>query len=1197
MLARVAAFELRYQLRSPLFFVGFAIFFLFGFATVASSFLHVVTGDVHVNSPYAILRTLTLMSVLALFVVTAFVANVVVRDQETRFASLLFATPLRKRDYLFGRFVGAMLVALLLLASVPLAIMIGSLMPWVDPQKVGPFAAAPYLYALLLLGLPTLLVSGAVFFALAALTRSMMWTYVGAVAFLVLYLAVPAFVTDPVYDRFTALLDPFGIGALDLVTKYWTSAERNSLLPPLTGVLLENRLVWLAVAGVMLALSYALFRFEARDAHRRKAPAESLEQAAPRPLPRQLPQRRARSAFAAVTLFEMRSVLRSPAFYLLLVIGALGTLPALQERALVYTTPLLPVTRSMIEGLQGSFTLIPFVIALYYAGELVWRERERRMHVIVDATVAPNWVFVLPKILALGAVLTGTLVAAVAFAMVFQLAHGYWQLEPLHYLLWFLLPQTISAWQLAVLAVCIQSLVPHKTVGWAVMLLLIVASITLPGMGFEHGLYRFGYAPPIPLSDMDGMARFWIARTWFEVYWSAFATMLGALAVLLWRRGTTTRLASRLALAVSGLRGAPGGVLAVAAAVWIGSGAFIYYNTNVLNDYSGHTVLGRERLLAHYEKALLPYESVPQPTIVAVKLDVQLYPRLARADTAGSYVIENRSREPISVLHVRWADPLRLLALDVEPATLEKDYKNLNYRIYRLATPLLPGGRRTLRFTTRLEELGFPNGQPLTKIVENGTFLNNIDITPQLGMSRQPYLLTDSSVRRRNGLPAELHLPKLEDAGAAAYNYARHDSGFVNAEISVTTDADQTPVAPGFTVSDTMSDGRRTVVTRTEAPVMHFFSIQSARYTIARDVWTGRDGRKVDLAVYHHPGHDHDIARILTAMKSSLDVFSERFGPYPFAQARVVECPAYTPGAQSYPGTIAAGEVLAFIQDFDDRQADQSIDLVTYGIVAHELAHQWWFHQVIGADEQGVTLLSEGFAQYSALLVMERVYGREQIRRFLKYELDRYLRLRALETAEELPLARVENQVYIHYNKASLVMYWLKESLGEEVVDRTLRRFLAMHAFKGAPYPSTTDFLALLREEAGTGHEEEIQDLFERITLYDMKAHDAVARRRADGRYEVRFTVEGRKFYADGKGTQTEAPLNEPFDVGAFTVEPGKPGYGRDSVLKIERVVLRTGTQTLTLVVDQAPRVVGVDPFNERINRSSDDNLTVVNLK
>jgi ABC-type transport system involved in multi-copper enzyme maturation permease subunit len=1198
MLARITAFELRYQIRSPLFLISFALFFLLTFTLVANSQASalIAPGNLNLNSPYVLLQILAAMSRLAIFIVTAFVAGVVIRDQETGFATILYATPVRKSDYVIGRFAGAMVVAVLVFTAVPLAVITGCAMPWVDAEKIGPFAPAQYLYAVLLYGLPVLLFLGAGLFAIATATRSMMGTYLGAVGFLVLYITSMNLLREPAYDSITALLDPFGVAAARVATKYWTVAERNSQLPPLQGALLANRLLWLGVAGVLFAAAYALFRFEARGAsvHRATPAPRSEGEVSPAvATPRSPGRRNPWAAFGALARFEVRTVLRSPAFFVLLLLGVLLTYAILLGVTTQGDVHYLPVTRMVVQGLQVGFGLFPLIIAVYYSGELVWRDRDRRIHEIVDASPVPGWTILLPKVMAVTVVLCATLAVGVLTGMLVQLAHGYREPETLHYFQWFLLPESVALCQIAVLSVCVQSLVPYKAVGWAVMLLYIVISDTLASFGFEHGLYHFAYTAPVPLSDMNGMGHFWIARAWYELYWSAFAALLLLLSLLLLRRGAETRLQPRLALAWQRLRGGPVVVAAVAALTWLGSGVFIYYNTNVLNDYAHSTALSWEHRTADYEKTLLRYEAVPQPRIIAVQLAVQLYPRQARADTTGSYVIENRTSDPISQLHLRWDGRLRMLELDVGPAALEKDYPALFYRIYRLATPLAPGERRTVRFRTRLEERGFPNGMPFTRIVENGTFINDNEISPSIGMSRSG-LLTDRSQRRRNGLPVELRPAKLEDGGAAAFQYLRHDSDWVNAELSVTTDADQTPIAPGYTVSDEVRNGRRTLVTQTEAPIMHFFSIQSARYAIARDVWTGRDGRKVDLAVYYHPAHTYNVARILKAMRTSLDVYSERFGPYQFRQLRILEFPAYAQFAQSFAGTVPFSEGIGFIQTFDDSAAD-SIDEVTW-VTAHEIAHQWWAHQVIGADKQGDTMLSETFAQYSALLVMEQLHGREQIRRFLKYNLDTYLRSRGNEAVEELPLERVENQPYIHYNKGALVMYWLKEAVGEDALHGALRALLAKYAFQPAPYPSTTDFLTLLKQQA-PGHDQLIEDLFARITVYDMKAHDAIAHRRADGHFEVRFTVVGRKLYADGRGKDKEVPLDESFDVGAFTVEPGKPGYGRSSVLKLERVAVKSGVQTVTLVLDRLPKVVGIDPFNERVDRDSNDNLTGVKLE
>ena len=130
-----------------------------------------------------------------------------------------------------------------------------------------------------------------------------------------------------------------------------------------------------------------------------------------------------------------------------------------------------------------------------------------------------------------------------------------------------------------------------------------------------------------------------------------------------------------------------------------------------------------------------------------------------------------------------------------------------------------------------------------------------------------------------------------------------------------------------------------------------------------------------------------------------------------------------------------------------------------------------------------MTVIVETLAQYSALMVMEREYGRDKMRRFLRYELDQYLSGRGGELIEELPLAYSENQAYIHYQKGSLVMYALKEAIGEDAVNLALRNFLAKFAYGDGPFPTTLDLIAEIRAVAPDDQQDLITDLFEKITL------------------------------------------------------------------------------------------------------------------
>ena len=1193
MFRKIAGFELRYQLKSPVFWVVATIFFLLTFGAATIDQIRIGGGgNIHKNAPFAIAQTHLILSIFYMFVTTAFVANVVVRDDETGFGPILRSTRVRKFDYLYGRFTGAFLAAAISFLAVPLAIFIGSFMPWVDPERLGPNDLHAYLFAYFALALPSILLTSSLFFALATITRSMMWTYVGVVAFMVLWIIANIALDKPEFEKIAAYWEPMGTAAYGLATKYWTASERNGVVPPLAGALLFNRVFAVVLSAGFLVGAYSLFRFQSADLSGqrkvktgKKAEADAAPVLTSGPLPKPKFDRATAWAQLVVrTRLDMGQVFKSPAYFVLLFLGLANAMGALwfATDAGRYGGVIYPVTRVLLSPLMGSFSLIPMIIAIYYSGELVWREREKKTHEIIDATPVPDWAFVAPKTLAISLVLVSTLLVSVLAAIISQVFHGYFNLELDKYLIWYVLPQAVDWILLAVLAVFLQAISPHKFIGWGLMVIYLITTITFVNLGFESKLYNYGSTTETPFSDMNGLGKFWIGAWWLRAYWTAFAVVLLVLAYGLWRRGTESRLLPRLRRLPLRLTGGAGVLMGAALVAFVGIGAFVYMNTNVWNDY--RTRIDNEKWQADYEKTLLPFETTPQPKIVAMTLDVDLKPHAPSLETKGSYIIENKTAAPLKEIHVRFDRDLAVKGLSIEGARPKKTFERFNYRIFAFDTPMAPGERRKMSFITLRSERGFPNSDQESRVVDNGTFVNNLEIAPILGMARDG-LLQDRAKRRKYGLPPERRMAKLGDVASRQFNGLRKDADFITSDITVTTEADQTPIAPGYKVSDMVANGRRKARFVTEAPIMPFVSIQSARYQVAQETYKG-----VQLAVYYDAQHPWNIDRMKTAMKRSLDYMGTNFSPYQFRQLRFQEFPDYAQFAQSFANTIPWSEGMFFISDYRD---PTKIDMVTY-VGAHEIGHQWWAHQVIGADQQGGAMLSETFAQYSALMVMKHTYGEPQIRKFLKFELDSYLRARGGDVIDEQPLYKVENQPYVYYRKGSLVMYRLQSELGEETVNRALRKLIADHAFKGAPYPITTDFLTALRAEAPADKQALITDLFEKITLYDLKTKSAVVKKREDGKFEVTLTVDAQKKYADGKGKETNAALNETMDIGLFTAKPGDKGFDAADVVAYERRPVRSGVQTFTFVTAKAPKFAGIDPYNTVIDRNGDDNTVAV---
>jgi ABC-2 type transport system permease protein len=442
--------------------------------------------------------------------------------------------------------------------------------------------------------------------------------------------------------------------------------------------------------------------------------------------------------------------------------------------------------------------------------------------------------------------------------------------------------------------------------------------------------------------------------------------------------------------------------------------------------------------------------------------------------------------------------------------------------------------------------------------------------------------LLDNNRRRRYELPPAERAAKIDDE-------SQWDVGLVTRmrvsyEAIVSTSSNQIAVTPGYLEREWEEDGRRYFHYKMDEPIWPFVSFLSADYEMKSDKWND-----VDLEVYYK--HEQNVDRMLEASKKSLDYFTTNFSPYQYRQYRIFEFPRQRGAfAQSFPNTIPFSEAIGFVADIRDPEA---IDYVFY-VTAHEFAHQWWGHQVVGANVQGAAVLTETLAQYSALMVMEKEYGAAHMQRFLKYELDNYLNSRGAEVLEELPLMLVENQGYIHYRKGSLVLYALKDYLGEDTVNLILREFIADWGFKAPPYPTTRHLLAKIRENAPQEYQDIITDLFEKIVLYDLRAEDSHYTELPDGRFEVTINTAAIKFEADGKGEETEVAMNALIDIAVLGEEDEETKV--PEILHIEKRRVDSENQTFVFIVDSRPVSVGIDPLNKLIDRNPDDNTKNVDV-
>ncbi len=1189
MFLQIALFEIRFWLRSWmvwifLFIIGLLIF---GAASTDHVQIGAALSNTYRNAPFVIQNFYSLIGLFTLLMSTAFVNSAAIRDFSQNTYQLIFTTPLRKVDFLLGRFAGATLISVIPMLGVSLGILLAKYMPWVDPERWERVSWAAHLNGILVFALPNTFFMAAVLFAVAVLARNEIVSFVAALILLTGYGVAGYVLQDIQHEQIAALLDPFGIRAFDLVTRYWTVAEKNSVSVGFTGLLLWNRLLWMGIGCVVFAVAYSRFSFAERST--KPKPVEADAEEAIKPVAIALPRPQLHDApwakFAGSFKIHFLGMARSTFFIVIAVASLLNCIPSIMLSATEgYGNQTLPVTYWILDLIRGSLYLFVVIVITYYAGVLVWKDRDERMDEIADSTPAPEWMSYASRLLTLMIMVMLMQTAALLGGIAVQTWHGYHRYQLGLYLHELLLRDASAFLFLSVLAFFIHVLSPNKYIGYFFYIAFLAGNaFAWQPLNVATNLVQFSSRPNVVHSDMFGDAPYRAAWNWYTLYWVFFCGLLAILTVMFWPRGKQDRWIGRRLNAAQRFHGGWISASLLCLLAFVSTGGWIWYNTAIINRLVGPKT--QQRLQAEYEKSYKQYEKIPAPRVRSVKYAIDVYPEARNIVMRGEQVIQNPFPQPIHEIHFT-VDPNYVTEVDIPGASLSKDDQKLYYRIYKFDSPLQPNESRTMHFTVKSKNRGFENDVSTVELVQNGTFFNN-QIGPVIGYDAQRQL-TDPNDRKKYGLKEIDLMPLLERncTDNCRDTYLGGHSDWVDVQTIISTSADQLAIAPGSLLREWQENGRRYFEYKLDHESMNFYSFLSARYEVAREEWNG-----IKLEVYYDKQHPWNVPRMMNSLKKSLDYYRKNFGPYYHKEARIIEFPRVGTFAQAFPGTMPYSEAIGFIANINK---PDDIDFVFY-VVAHEMGHQWWAHQVIGANMEGATMLSESLAQYSALMVMEKEYGRDTMRKFLKYEMDNYLRSRGSERLKERPLIIVEaNQGYIHYRKASVVLYYLKEMIGEEAVNRALRKVIQQYAYAQPPYPTSHALVDALQEQTPPELQYLIKDLFEDITIFSNRTLDATAQKRADGKYDVTIKVEAHKYKADPKGNETEVPVNDYIDIGAFA-EPGKNKKYGDTLYR-QRVHITQKDSDFTFVTDSLPNKAGIDPFALLIDRIPDDNTKSVTL-
>jgi ABC-2 type transport system permease protein len=1213
MFSTIFKYELKYWFKKPSFYI-YAILFLVISIVIAANKAGVfdevtaTTGSSLIaNSSMQIANMFNTLASLIFFLFPSIIGYSIYRDYKSEMHTILYSYPFTKTNYLLAKFFSGVTIVTLIVLMVGLGMVIGFRLPGTNQNLVGAFNFMSYLQTYLLYILPNILLYGAIIFAVVVFTRKIITGFITFIILLLIQATMVSLLTNPDYAIITALLDPTGSTATLYYTKYWTVAEQNTLYVPIKELMIYNRLLWMGIALLIFGLVSKFFKFTQNPISFsfKKPTGDRIIKSNFGSITRViLPKVGFDFSFAQFlkitwkqSNIDYKYIVKSVPFIAILIIGMLMLVIDYYGGNNFRGTTRFPVTWRMMHYVEG-YQLAIIICTFLYAGMVSHRSKIANINLLVDTAPIPNWTLVIAKLLALFKMQLLMITVILITAISFQIYKGYYNFEIGHYLFELYVLNFIYFALWAMLALFVQTLIKNPYLGLIVLFIIfmIVSASLLSYIGVDQSVFIFNKGGGYRYSDMNGYGDYLSSNFIYNLYWLLAGTLFLIGSKLFLVRGLPYSFKERLAIAKSRFKGKVVigfGILLVA---FLSMGFSIYYENNVLN--MSISSKEREQILVDLEKKYTKFKDHAQPKIVSVKIDLDIFPKELNFNVKGTYVLVNKSEVAIDSIFLKHNEYPSTFKFD-QPNTLVSNDTLFRFNIYHLQQSLKPGDSLELNFIIKNKTNTLLNTN--SPVLANGTFMNSFELMPTFGYKGRG--ITDNAIRKKYDLLDFEKKAHPSDSTALEVNGLTRDADWVDFEATVSTSEDQIAIAPGYLQKEWIKDGRRYFHYKMDSKMLNIYSFNSARYEVKNDTW-----KDVALEIYYHKGHEYNLDRMMAGMKASLDYNSKNFSTYQHKQLRIIEFPRiYGSFAQSYPNTIPFSESHGFIADVDDSDVG-GVDFA-FGVTSHEVAHQWWAHQVMGADVLGASMLSESVSEYVRLKTLEHEYGKGQMRTFLKYALDRYLRGRKNERIGEDPLMYIDGQSYIRYSKGSLVFYALSDYIGEENLNSALRKLVEKNKFQGPPYTTSIELVDYIREVTPDSLQYVIKDMFETITLYKNKVVDYKTTKLDNGKYQIDIEFNVSKYRSDAKGKKifsddtiqpltyknkslrqiSSLPLADYIDVGVFGEEE-IDGEKKAVALYLQKHKITTIHNKITIIVDQKPTEVGVDPYHKLIDTDSKDN-------
>ncbi|HEY1195340.1 aminopeptidase, partial [Flavobacterium sp.] len=878
MLSKLIQFEWHNNTRNWTFYASYIIYLILGF--FVSAFANFSFSGAYKNSPFVLTYAIGLISLMTIFSITLQVAQQFLKEYETKFDAIVFSTPISKFHFLGSKFITAFVIAVSSFGMFIIGMIVGHQMSWIPKSEIGPFEILNYVWPYFIIVIPNILLCLSILATLAWLTRSKLFIYVGGLFIYILYIAGSIFSNSPLFANaspssakamsLAAKIDPFGLAAFLEQTRYWTAIEKNTQLLSFSGNFLFNRIVWICISFLLIFVSYKLFSF--RKTKTKKIKSVKINTKEAKVLSVIIPKQQFKTSKHNWTVFksnlkmDIYLVLKGIPFLLIVILlsGLLMIEISDEIDGGIRLPESITNTALMISTIMDRLPFILILVLLFYSNELLNRSENSRFEMLENTAPYSPFAVLISKLTALFMIPMILIGISILIGIGFQITNANAPIEAGLYLSMFYYIG-FPLFLISILVIAIQTFIKNNYLGLAVSAFIVLLFCTGIGeqLGISHPLFRFGDSFKREYFDLNGFGSYTFPFHISMLYNFGLALILLTLTGILWKRNATILKTIRR----NSFNIIQKTTLAFGSILFIGFGSYLFYKTNI--EYPYLTKDNQNNWSEQYEKQFKKYTNLAQPTIIAVKSIVDLFPEENRYEVKGTYELINNSEKTIDSLLLYIDRNSKLISVEIENAKNLDDVSKFQHYWYRLEKPLLPQQKIKMSFAFTSTWSPFKGHTAFNSIIENGSFMRISRYFPTFGYQDSNEISSEKERIKRH-LKPQTPLKKLEEK-------SKTTNDFIDYDVVVSTSKNQTAIGIGDLIGNWKKDNRNYFHYKSNGKIPFRFAFASAEYQIQKTNYKG-----ISIEVYYDKRHSRNVEKLIQDVKNTLDYCQNNFGKYPY---------------------------------------------------------------------------------------------------------------------------------------------------------------------------------------------------------------------------------------------------------------------------------------------------------------------------